>query len=114
MDMEEVNDKFLEAVAQAATVEDILDAGEACGVEVTEEEARAYFELQERAEGALSDEALDEVAGGGSPGIRLKSHWYCCNLFRPVDAQPGKRCCKRCKKMVILGSDRYCTAYRYD
>lgn len=109
--MEEVSDKFLEAVAQAATVEDILEAGKTYGVKVTEEEARTYFELQELAEGALPDEALDEVAGGGAPGMLLKSHWLSCDRFAPADGQPGKHCCKRCKKMAIQGSSRYCTVH---
>jgi len=56
-----------EQVAQAyacKTPEELLALATANGIELSEEEARVFFD--ERAEGELSDEELDNVAGGAS------------------------------------------------
>ena len=57
------------AKAKAATsAEELLELAKENGIELTEEEAKTYF-AQLNANGAVADDELDAVAGGGScPG----------------------------------------------
>ncbi len=59
-----LNSELLEKAKQAGTAEEILSLAKENGVELTEEEAKEYFEQLHRS-GELSDEELDNVAGGG-------------------------------------------------
>ena len=58
-----LNSELLEKAKQAGTAEEILSLAKANGVELTEEDAKEYFEQLHRS-GELSDEELDNVAGG--------------------------------------------------
>lgn len=56
---------FETALNAAATVEEVKAAFAAQGVTVTEEEAKEIFKGVHQEMGELSEEALDDVAGGG-------------------------------------------------
>ena len=60
----EFNTELLEKAKEAKSAEELLSLAKANGVELTEEEAAEYF-AQLNKSGELSDEELDNVAGGG-------------------------------------------------
>ena len=60
------NNKELFAKAKAAeTPEALLALAKENGMEMTEESAKAYFEILHPKAGELADEELDNVSGGG-------------------------------------------------
>ena len=56
--------EFIAKARTANSAEELLALAKANGVELTEEEANTYF-AQLNTNGAVSDDALDLVAGGG-------------------------------------------------
>ena len=60
----EMNEMLVKA-KQAKTPEELLEMANENGVEMDEEGAKAYFEQLHQSTGELSDDELDEVAGGG-------------------------------------------------
>ena len=77
-------DKELFEKAKAAkSAEELLSLAKANGVELTEEEAAEYF-AQLNKSGEISDEELDNVAGGGchkKDGRLVVSMMYSCGQF---------------------------------
>ena len=65
--MKNFNPELIEKAKTANTAEELLGLAKANGIEITVEEANTYF-AQLNANGAVSDEELDLVAGGGCPG----------------------------------------------
>ena len=60
-----VNKELLEKAKTAKTVEELLELAKAEGIELTAEQAaKAFAELNKH--GELSDEELENAAGGGS------------------------------------------------
>ena len=88
--MEDAQRKFAEEAAKAQTVEELMELAEAYDVEATEDEARLFLSLQ-KSEGVLSDEALDEVSGGGMHyrGHLVVTSWHKCDSFRLRRRIPG-------------------------
>ena len=60
----EMNEMLVKA-KKAKTPEELLAIANENGVELDEEGAKAYFEQLHQSTGELSDDELDEVAGGG-------------------------------------------------
>ena len=61
--MAEINKELLEKAKQANSPEDLLALAKENDVEFTREQAEAYFEQMNKS-GELSDDELDNVAGG--------------------------------------------------
>ena len=59
-----MNKEMLEKAKEAKSAEELLAFARERGVELTEEQAKAYFD-QLRTPGELTDDELDAVAGGG-------------------------------------------------
>lgn len=57
--------EMIEKAKQAKTTEELLVLAKENGMEMTEEEAKAYFEQLHPTTGELSDDELDNVSGGG-------------------------------------------------
>lgn len=57
--------EMIEKARQAKTVEEFLALAKENGMEMTVEEAKAYFEQLHPVTGELSDDELDNVSGGG-------------------------------------------------
>ena len=57
--------EIINRAKNAKSAEEILELAKTNGVEITEEEAKAYF-AQLYANGAVADDELDAVVGGGS------------------------------------------------
>ena len=60
----ELSKELLEKAKEAKSAEELLTLAKENGAEITSEEAAAYF-AQLNKSGELSDEELDNVAGGG-------------------------------------------------
>ena len=63
--MKNFTPELIEKAKNAKSAEELLKYAGENGVEITEEEAKTYF-AQLNANGAVSDDELDAVAGGGS------------------------------------------------
>ena len=80
--------ELFEQAKEAKSAEELVSLAKENGMELTEEEAAAYF-AQLNKSGELSDEELDNVAGGGchnKDGRLVVTVWYSCNDFT----------CKKC------------------
>ena len=78
-----LNSELLEKAKQAGTAEEIFSLAKANGVELTEEDAKEYFEQLHKS-GELSDEELDSVAGGGchkKDGRLIVTSGYSCDGY---------------------------------
>ena len=62
--MKNVTPELIARAKAAKSAEELLEFSKANGVEMTEEEANTYF-AQLNTNGAISDDELDLVAGGG-------------------------------------------------
>ena len=62
--MTNVTPELIATVKAAKSAEELLELAKANNVELTEEEAKTYFE-QLHTNGAISDDDLEAVAGGG-------------------------------------------------
>lgn len=84
----ELNKELLEKAKEAKSAEELMSFAKENGMELTKEEAEAYF-AQLNKSGELSDEELDNVAGGGchnKDGRLVVTVWYNCSDFT----------CKKC------------------
>ena len=63
--MKNLTPELIKKAKAAKSAEELLALAKANNVELTEEEAKTYFE-QLNANGTVSDDELDAVAGGGS------------------------------------------------
>ena len=71
-----MNNELIAKAKQAKNPEELLALAKENGVELTEESAKAYFNQLNPKTGELSDDELDNVAGGGcqSNNGRLNTH----------------------------------------
>ena len=60
-----LNKELLTKAKAAKTAEEIMALAKENGMELTEESAKAYLDLLHPQTGELSDDELDNVAGGG-------------------------------------------------
>ena len=85
----------------AKTPEELMAIAKEDGTEMTEESAMAYFELLHPATGELSDDELDNVAGGGCyarDGALMTTIGYKCKNFERSPERKGvKGTCYECK-----------------
>ena len=86
-------------------------------MELDEEGAKAYFEQLHQSTGELSDDELDEVAGGGchkSDGrmvttvANLCREWRCKKDGSRMESDHRPICCK-CGKTAFCSSCKFCT-----
>ena len=59
-----MNNELIAKAKKTATVEELLALAKENQVEQSEEDAKMYFELRHPKTGELSDDELDNVAGG--------------------------------------------------
>ena len=60
-----MNEEMIAKAKEAKSVEELIALAKENGVELTEEDAKAYFEQLNVKKGELSDDELDVVSGGG-------------------------------------------------
>ncbi len=86
--MDKITPELIEKAKQAKTPEELIDIAKVNNVELTAEEAKAYFGQLNKT-GELSDDELNDVAGGGchaKDGRLVVTIDHLCNHF----------ICKRC------------------
>ena len=106
-----MNNELIAKAKEAKTAEELMALAKESGEEITEESAKAYFDLLNPKTGELSDEELDNVAGGGcySDGGRLKTtSGYKCKHYADGQSTYGiKGTCCRCKYWDHKGGNGY-------
>ena len=110
--------KMKSVAMQAKSVEELLKLAEAYGYEISREEAEEiYAELNQ--EGELSDEELENVAGGGcystdKDGLLIVTAGNRCELFKQSSFRSGSTCLS-CYYQYPDGLVTYCRRRsRYD
>ena len=64
----ELNNEIRTKAKSAKTPEELIEIAKENDVEMTEESAKAYFDLLHPKTGEMSDDELDNVSGGGGSG----------------------------------------------
>ncbi len=109
-----MNKELLVKAKKAKTPEELLCLAKENGEEITEESAKAYFELLHPQTGEIADEELDNVSGGGCykgdklvvSAMHFCDEWCCKN-----DGSKGNDFlyCRKCGVAAFCHSCRYCT-----
>ena len=71
-----MNEEMIIKAKEAKSVEELIALARENGVELNEEDAKMYFEQLNAKKGELSDDELEDVAGGGCLGEEER---YCPN-----------------------------------
>ena len=98
----EISQELIAKAKKAKSAEEIMELAKENGIEMSEETAKMYFEQISPKRGELSDEELDNVAGGGCyskdghlwPTIGHKCKYYEESILNPTGV---KGTCCRCK-----------------
>ena len=59
-----MNEEMIAKAREAKSVEELMALAKETGIELTEEDAKMYFEQLSSKKGELSDDELDNVSGG--------------------------------------------------
>ena len=103
----EINNELIAKAKAAATVEELIALATENGITLTEDDAKMYFEVLHPKTGELSDDELDNVAGGGcyAPGGNLLTTiGHGCKYYEEGRKTGAKGTCCRCK---YWGNDPY-------
>ena len=113
----ELNKELLAKAKNAKTPEDLIALSNENGMEMTEESAEAYYNLLHPQNGEVSDDELDNVAGGGchNGGKLVVSVLHYCDEWRCKD--DGSQCdidgimvnCNTCRVAAYCFSCKYCS-----
>ena len=113
----ELNKELLAKAKNAKTPEELIALANENGMEMTEESAEAYYNLLHPQNGEVSDDELDNVAGGGchNGGKLVVSVMHYCDEWRCKD--DGSQCdidgilvnCNTCRVAAYCFSCKYCT-----
>ena len=114
----ELNNELLAKAKAAKSPEELLALAKENNVELTEESAKAYFDQLHPQTGELSDDELDNVAGGACytridktvVWARHRCPHYFCKYCggRGLDKRKGWNCA-RCGAIVSCDICQYCT-----
>ena len=113
----ELNKELLAKAKNAKTPEELIALANENGTEMTEESAEAYYNLLHPQNGEVSDDELDNVAGGGchNGGKLVVSVMHYCDEWRCKD--DGSQCdidgilvnCNTCRVAAYCFSCKYCS-----
>lgn len=115
-----ITQELLEKAKSAKSAEDLLALAKENNVELTEEEAAAYFARLHPVQGELADDELDNVSGGGcytDDGYLKTTIGYGCEHYEEGPDLVGvKGTCCRCKwwdersasQMIVFGQPAVC------
>ena len=113
-----MNKELISKAKKAKTPEELLCLAQENGEEMTEESAKAYFELLHPKTGKIADEELDNVAGGGchtDDGREIVTVGHGCTGFeckkcgsKNIINSVGIVLCK-CGCMAVCNNCKYCT-----
>ncbi len=117
----EMNKELLVKAKAAKTPEELLELAKENDTEMTEESAKAYFDLLHPKAGEISDEELDNVSGGGCYNdgrLVVTMHfgcwdWHCKNGCEKETVQtqtfPYYSVCKNCGNVYWCKYCKYCS-----
>ena len=113
----ELNEEMLAKAKETKTPEELTALAKENSIELTEEEAKAYFEQLHPKTGELSDDELDNVAGGGchtKDGKMVVPFTHLCDKYRckycgGVRMKPPAKRCTGCHVLTSCSSCSYCT-----
>lgn len=113
----EMNKELIAKAKESKTPEELIALAKESGEEITEESAKAYFDLLNPKTGELSDDELDNVSGGGCyNGDRLVisvmhycDEWRCKDDGSQCSIQGPLACCNTCKIAAYCYSCHYCS-----
>ena len=111
------NQEMLAKARKAETKEELLNMAKENGVEMDAESAQAYFDQLHKPTGEMSDDELDDVAGGAcykgdgrmvtTVGNSCRS-WRCKQHNKKMDSD-HRPVCIECGKMASCNSCKFCT-----
>ena len=118
--MKNLTPELIAKAKAAKSAQELLELAKANNVELTEEEAKTYFE-QLNANGAVSDDELGAVAGGGSLGLSCPSEdeaeekvvkngtnaRTCPHCGATILKRPGPYTCPKCGKTITNDATSY-------
>ena len=117
--MKNLTPELIAKAKAAKSAEELFELAKANNVELTEEEAKTYFE-QLNANGAVSDDELDAVAGGGFLGLSCPSEdeaeekvvnrnyaTTCPYCRSTITMRSGPYPCPKCGKTITKGLTSY-------
>jgi len=115
----ELNEELLAKAKEAKTLEELTALAKENSIELTEEEAKAYFEQLHPKTGELSDDELDNVAGGGchaKDGRLVVSAVHLCDNFccQSCGGRRMKPPVFRCARCDALANCSTCTHHTYE
>ena len=101
---------------QAKTPKELMALAKECNTEMTEESAKAYLEMLHPKTGEMSDDELDNVAGGGchtGDGRLVVTATHNCRDFRcKKDGAPSHTraaVCTACGATAICNNCKFCS-----
>lgn len=103
--MKNLTPEMIEKAKAAKTAEELLELAKANGVEMTADEAATYFAQLNPTSGELSDDDLDNVAGGGCNDIMGKGN------YPDVQITDSHSCPKCRSKIGYIATKRWYGAY---
>ena len=113
----ELNNEILAKAKTAKTPEELVELARENDVEMTEESAKAYVDLLHPKTGEMSDDELDDVAGGAcyrddgrmvTTVAHLCREWRCKKDGSRMESDNRPICCK-CGKKAMCNSCKFCT-----
>ena len=113
----ELNNEILAKAKAAKTPEELIEIASENDVEMTEESAKAYVDLLHPKTGEVSDDELDNVAGGAcyrgdgrmvTTVANLCREWRCKKDGSRMESDHRPICCK-CGKTAFCSSCKFCT-----
>ena len=113
----ELNNEIRAKAKAAKTPEELIEIAKENDVEMTEEGAKAYFDLLHPKTGEISDDELDNVAGGAcyrgdgrmvTTVANLCREWRCKKDGNRMESDHRPICCK-CGKTAICNTCKFCT-----
>ena len=114
----EMSKELLAKAKEAKTPEELMAFAKENNMEMTEESAKAYFDLIHPKTGEITDEELDNVSGGGchtKDGRLVVSAMNYCDEWRCK--KDGSQCdiyslmiyCNTCGCIAFCNTCQYCT-----
>ena len=111
------NQEMLAKARKAKTQEELLAIAQENGVDMDAESAQAYFEQLHKPTGEISDDELDNVAGGAcyrgdgrmvTTVANLCREWRCKKDGSRMESDHRPICCK-CGKTAFCSNCKFCT-----
>lgn len=108
--MENINEELMAKARGAKSAEELLALAKENDVELTEEQANAYFDQMNKT-GELSDDELDSVAGGGcgkSKDYQVAENGHCNNYICMTCLTRGCTNLEHLKRIKPSVYNRFC------